>query len=74
MDVATAIRETSAWPIEDQLELVEELWDRIVGAGWQPEVDADLKALLDERIAELDANPNRAVTWNQLVESVRTCH
>ena len=74
MDVATAIRETSDLPIEDQLDLVEKLWDRIVGAGWQPEVDADLKALLDERIAELDANPNRAVTWNQLVESVRTCH
>lgn len=72
MDVATAIRETSAWPIEDQLELVEELWDRIVRAGWQPEVDADLKALLDERASELDANPNRAVSWDQLVQSVRT--
>lgn len=72
MDVATAIRETSAWPIEDQLELVEELWDRIVGAGWQPEVDANLKALLDERSSELDANPNRAISWDQLVQSVRT--
>ena len=73
MDVATAIRETSAWPIEDQLELVEELWDRIVRAGWQPEVDADLQAVLDERARELDVNPSRAVSWDQLVQSVRTC-
>lgn len=72
MDVATAIRETSAWPIEDQLELVEELWDRIVRAGWQPEVDADLQAVLDERARELDVNPSRAVSWDQLVQSVRT--
>ena len=62
MDVATAIRETSDLPIEDQLELVEELWDRIVRAGWQPEVDADLKAVLDERASELDTNPSRAVS------------
>ena len=71
MDVATAIRETSTWPIEDQLELVEELWDRIVKAGWHPEVDADLQALLDERSSELDANPSRAVSWDQLVQLVR---
>ena len=60
MDVATAIRETSAWPIKDQLELVEEMWDRIVQSGWQPEVDTDLQALLDERAKELDENPGRA--------------
>jgi len=72
VDVATAIRETSAWPIEDQLELVEEMWDRIVGAGWQPEVDADLQTLLEERASELDANPSRAVSWDELLQSVRT--
>ncbi len=71
MDVATAIRETSDLPIEDQLDLVEKLWDRIVGAGWQPEVDAELHALLDERAKELDVNPNRAVTWDEIVQSVR---
>ena len=71
MDVATAIRETSAWPIEDQLELVEEMWDRIVQSGWQPEVDADLQVLLDERARELDENPSRAVSWDQLVQLVR---
>ena len=72
MDVATAIRETSDLPVEDQLELVEKLWDRIVGAGWQPEVDEDLHALLDERARELDANPGRAVTWQHFVQSART--
>jgi putative addiction module component (TIGR02574 family) len=72
VDVATAIRETSTWPIEDQLELVEELWDRIVGAGWQPEVDAELQAVLDKRADELDANPGRAVSWDQLAQSVRS--
>ena len=70
VDVATAIRETSDLPIEDQLDLVEKLWDRIVGAGWQPEVDADLRALLDERAKELDVNPGRAVTWGQLVRAL----
>lgn len=71
MDVTTAIRETSTWPIEDQLELVEEMWDRIIGAGWQPEVDAELQAVLDERASELDGKPSRAISWDQLVQSVR---
>ena len=70
MDVATAIRETSAWPIEDQLELVEEMWDRIVQSGWQPEVDADLQTLLDERAKELDENPGHAVSWKEILQSV----
>ncbi len=65
MDKGTAIREIKAWPIEDRIELVREVWDSIVDSGWEPELSEELKAELDRRIAHADSNPDDVVTWEE---------
>ncbi len=71
MDVATALKEIETWPIDDQLELVQQVWDRIVESGWQPELTAAQKAELDRRLAAAEANPDEVVSWESIVEHVR---
>ncbi|HEY1376375.1 MAG TPA: addiction module protein [Gemmataceae bacterium] len=71
MDVATALKQTETWPVEDQIELVQRLWDRILDSGWRPELTDDLKAELDRRLDALDANPNDVVSWDEIERHVR---
>jgi putative addiction module component (TIGR02574 family) len=71
VDPTTALQEIQSWPVEDQLELVFQLWDRLVEGGWQPELTDDLKAELDRRLASYGANPENVLTWEQVVARVR---
>lgn len=59
------------WPVEDQLDLVFQLWDHIADRGWRPTPDPALLAELDRRLAAYDADPARALTWEQVVAHVR---
>src|SRR5262245_61868822 len=71
MDMRTALSEISRWPLKDRIRFVQQVWDRIADAGWQPELSDDQKAELDRRLAELDANPSNVVSWDSIVEHVR---
>ena len=71
MDKQAAWDAVLAWPLEDQLDLVFRLWDRIADSGWQPEITDELKAELDRRIAAYEANPDSGLTWEQVVAHVK---
>ncbi|WPL19135.1 putative addiction module component [Thiorhodovibrio winogradskyi] len=52
--------------VEDQLELVEALWNEISSRNAAPPpTDAQI-AELDRRLAEHDANPDDIVPWQQV--------
>lgn len=53
-------------PAEDQWQLAEELWDKFDAddEGW-PLTEAQ-KLELDRRVAELDAHPERVVSWEEV--------
>ena len=52
--------------VQDQLELVETLWDEISSRnGVPPPTDAQI-AELDRRLAYHDANPDDVVPWQQV--------
>lgn len=55
-------------PIEDRLALVEEIWDGISTDAKTLELNDQMKAELDRRIEEADANPSAGIPW-ELVES-----
>ncbi len=57
--------------IEDRLTLVQEIWDSIAASSEQPPLTEDQKRLLDRRLAELDANPDNVLTWEQIKARVR---
>ena len=33
MDLATILREVASWPVDERIQLVEAVWDRIVDSG-----------------------------------------
>lgn len=55
MDVTATLDAVAAWPVDDQLDLVFRLWDRIVDSGWRPTPDAALLEELGRRLAAHDA-------------------
>jgi putative addiction module component (TIGR02574 family) len=71
VDTTATLDAARALPVEDQLDLVFQLWDQIVDAGWRPTLSPELLDELRRRLAAHDANPSRALTWEQVVEHVR---
>ena len=55
--------------IEDQLELVEALWDCISERGGVPPPTDAQRAELDQRIADLEQNPDDVVSWDEVKAS-----
>jgi putative addiction module component (TIGR02574 family) len=58
-------------PMEDRVELVFRLWERILDDGWTPAPSPELLAELDRRLVAHDADPARALTWEQVLTHVR---
>lgn len=71
MDLTTTLKEIETWPVDDQLELVQQVWDRLADAGWRPTLTDDQKAELDRRLEALEKNPDEVETWDAIVEHVR---
>jgi putative addiction module component (TIGR02574 family) len=71
MDLKTVLTEVQAWPPEDRLRLIEEVWDGLSDEDHEFELTEDLKVLLDRRLAALDANPDDVVTWDEIKAHVR---
>jgi putative addiction module component (TIGR02574 family) len=63
------VRELS---VEEQLELVEALWDSIVGRNAVPGPTSSQKAELDRRLADHAANPDDVVPWDEVKDSALT--
>lgn len=71
MDLKTILSEVQAWPPEDRLRLIEEVWDGLTDDDSEPELTPELRDLLDRRLAALDADPNGVVTWDEIKAHVR---
>ena len=71
MNPAATLDTVRDWPVEDQLALVFRLWDHIVDGGWRPALEPGQLDELQRRLATHDADPTRALTWEQVVAHVR---
>ena len=71
MDLKAVLSEVRSWPVEDRLQLVEEIWQGLGEVGDASELTEDLKAVLDRRLDALDANPDDVTTWEEIKEYVR---
>jgi putative addiction module component (TIGR02574 family) len=54
---------------QQRLELIGELWDSL--ADELPPLDPELKAELDRRLAELEANPSEGVPAAEVIARIR---
>lgn len=58
--------------IDDKLLLLDEIWDSIAAAPEDLSISDEQKRILDRRIAELDANPNNVVTWEEIKAHIQS--
>jgi putative addiction module component (TIGR02574 family) len=66
MDYQSVLDEVESWPVDDRVRLVHDLWDRLVGEGYEREITPEMKAELDRRIDELDRDPGVGIPWDQV--------
>jgi putative addiction module component (TIGR02574 family) len=52
--------------VDEQIELVEAIWDGIVSRGLVPALTEAQQAELDRRLANHVANPNDVVPWSEV--------
>ena len=62
---APSLDELTRLPLEERLELVEALWDSIAADSHDLPVTAEQAAVLDERLADLEANPEAGRPWSE---------
>ena len=57
------LQQASQLDVDEQIELVEAIWDGIVSRGAAPPITSAQKAELDRRLADHLANPDAVVPW-----------
>ena len=71
MDLPSVLREVDTWPVEDRILLVQEVWDRLVEKGYEPEISEELRDELDRRLAADEAAPEEVVSWEEVRREAR---
>ena len=66
MDYQSVLKEVETWPTDDRIRLVQDVWDRLMDQGYEPELTEEMKAELDRRVAEMDRNPGSGVPWEEV--------
>jgi putative addiction module component (TIGR02574 family) len=71
MDLATTLTAIASMSVEDRIRLVQAIWDSIAADQVHPDLTEAQKQELDRRMAELDANPNNVLTWEEIKARIR---
>jgi putative addiction module component (TIGR02574 family) len=57
--------------VADRLALVQEIWESIADTPEQVPLTEAQKQALDRRLADLEADPNNVLTWDEIKARVR---
>jgi putative addiction module component (TIGR02574 family) len=60
-----------ALPVDDQIDYVQSLWDRIAATAGQVPLQAWQQAVLEERLAAHRRAPDEARPWEDVLERVQ---
>jgi putative addiction module component (TIGR02574 family) len=66
------LEQAQSLSVNEQIELVEALWDNIVEHDAVPSPSEDQMAELDRRIAEHQASPDDIIPWDEVKASAFT--
>lgn len=53
-------------PVQERIRLVELIWDSVAAVPEAVEISSALKAELEARLAEFEANPEVGYSWDQV--------
>ena len=71
MSINQALSELTSLPVSDRLRVVESLWDSIESDA-PVSLSPEQRAELNRRIAAHEANPNELLSWDQVLDRLRT--
>jgi putative addiction module component (TIGR02574 family) len=71
MDFSSTLTEIASLSIDDRLKLVHAILDTVANDQSPPELTEEQKEELRRRVAELDADPNNVLTWDEIKARVR---
>jgi putative addiction module component (TIGR02574 family) len=71
VDITTTLNQITALPVQDQIEVLHQAWDRLIDSGWESELTHTQKAEFDRRLDDLDVHPQNAVSVEKLIEHIR---
>jgi putative addiction module component (TIGR02574 family) len=74
MDTTTILTEIGKLPVAEQVVLVQRVWDGIADSDTPLELTDVQRAEISRRSAELDANPDIAVPWEEVKRSLEERH
>jgi len=60
------LQQASVLDVDEQIELVEAIWDGIVSRGDAPPLTEAQKAELERRLADHLANPGDVISWSEV--------
>jgi putative addiction module component (TIGR02574 family) len=63
-------REALQLPVEERLEVAEAIWESLESAADQPPLPDWQRKILDERIAEDDADPETGSPWEEVKQRI----
>jgi len=66
MDLMTVLHEVDSWPVDDQIQLVQEVWDRLVDQDLEPGLTEAQAIEIDRRLAAYKASPENVVPWEEV--------
>jgi putative addiction module component (TIGR02574 family) len=61
-------------PVQERICLVELIWDSVAAVPEAVEVSPALKAELEVRLAEFEANPEAGYSWDQVKSHLKNAH
>ena len=65
-----SVAEILELPVAERIRLVELIWDSIAAVPETVPVSEDLKAELDRRLAEFEANPEGGSPWEEVRQRI----
>ncbi|RAM53452.1 MAG: hypothetical protein C6Y22_00970 [Hapalosiphonaceae cyanobacterium JJU2] len=72
MDITAGLNEITALSVEDQIRLVQAIWDSIAAEQAYPDLTEVQKRELDRRITDYEANPDDILTWEEIKASIKS--
>ena len=63
MDLQAVLIEVETWPRPERVRLFQVLRDRLGADALDTELSDEMKAEIDRRLAEHEANPDAAIPW-----------
>lgn len=71
MDINQTLSELTSLPVPDRLRVVESLWDSIE-SDTPVSLSSEQLAELNRRIESHEANPGELLSWDQVLDRLRT--